>query len=125
MREAAFTGCASAGLRMQLKTVTQSLITTEHTRVAEEPLSRVSHESTAEARPQDNAEKDRRAKLLTEYKAATGSPSDYRIYKAKNSGIHKPEFYKWRNGQLSRASETTKAFEKFLQEKKPPIPRKT
>lgn len=64
---------------------------------------------------------DRRVKLLAEYKAATGSPSNRKIYEAKHSGIHKPEFYKWVNGTLSNDSATTKNFERFLRAKKPPI----
>jgi hypothetical protein len=70
------------------------------------------------------SEIQRREVLLAEYKAATGDPSDYQIYNAKNSGIHSPEFYKWKKGDLSRHSKTASNFEHFLREKKPPIPRK-
>ena len=66
------------------------------------------------------SEIDRRAKLLGEYKEATGKPSNRKIYTAKRSGIYKPEFYKWVNGTLSSTSETAKNFERFLREKKPP-----
>lgn len=69
-------------------------------------------------------EKGRREHLLADYLAAIGNPSRYRIYTARNSGIHKPEFYKWLNGALPRDSETAKNFERFLREKKAPIPRK-
>ena len=64
-----------------------------------------------------------RAHLLSDYKAATGQPSNKRIYQASNSTIHKPEFYEWVRGELPSASETTRNFERFLREKKPPIPR--
>jgi len=67
--------------------------------------------------------RDRRAKLLAEYKATTSNPSNKRIYEARNSGIHKPEFYEWCKGTLSDDSATTTNFERFLREKKPPIPR--
>ena len=43
----------------------------------------------------------RRGQLLAEYKSAAGDPSNRRIYESRNSGIHKPEFYSWRNGELS------------------------
>lgn len=66
-------------------------------------------------------ELERRAKLLEEYKVATNTPSNRQIYEAKNSGIYKPEFYKWRNGTLRADSATTINFERFLQAKKPPI----
>ncbi len=65
----------------------------------------------------------RRAKLLSEYKTATGNPSNKKIYQAQNSGIHKPEFYRWRNGRLPTDSKTAKTFEAFLRAKKRPIPR--
>jgi hypothetical protein len=73
----------------------------------------------------DTDEINRRNRLLIDYKAATGDPPDYRIYNAKNSGIHKPQFYQWKNGKLPRKSETALNFERFLCDKKPPIPRKT
>jgi hypothetical protein len=66
---------------------------------------------------------DSRAKLLAEYKAATGNPSNYRIYNARNSRIHKPQFYQWRNGVLPRDSVTARHFEQFLRDKKPPTPK--
>jgi hypothetical protein len=71
----------------------------------------------------DSVEIERRRKLLAEYKAATGDSPDYRIYNANNSGIHKPEFYKWKKGILSAQSTTAANFERFLREKKPPISR--
>ena len=64
-----------------------------------------------------------RQALLGEYKAATGDPPNKRIYEAKNSGIHKPEFYEWLRGELQSESETTRNFERFLRAKKPPVPR--
>jgi len=66
----------------------------------------------------------KRARQLAEYKAATGNPSNKKIYEARNSGIHKPEFYKWLRGDLPANSATCINFERFLREKKPPIPRK-
>jgi hypothetical protein len=64
-------------------------------------------------------EVERRTKLLADYKAATGNPSNKQLYQARNSGIHKPDFYKWRNGRLPADSSTTINFERFLREKKP------
>ena len=64
-----------------------------------------------------------RSKLLEEYKAATGNPSNMQIYQASNSGIFKPEFYKWRRGKLPEDSKITVRFERFLRAKKRPIPR--
>lgn len=78
----------------------------------------------AESAVDRESEIERRQKLLADYKLATGDPSDYSIYKAKNSGIHKPQFYQWRKGTLSSRTKTAQNFERFLQEKKPPIPRK-
>jgi hypothetical protein len=66
---------------------------------------------------------DRRAALLKAYKESTGNPSNRQIYSARNSGIHKPEFYEWLKGELSVESETAKNFERFLREEKAPIPR--
>ena len=65
----------------------------------------------------------RRKGLLAEYKNATGNPSNQKIYKARNSAIHKPEFYEWLRGELPATSQTAINFERFLAEKKPPIPR--
>jgi hypothetical protein len=65
----------------------------------------------------------RRAKLLSEYKNSTGNPSNRRIYTAKTSGIHKPQFYSWLDGSLPVTSKTCVNFERFLRQKKPPIPR--
>jgi hypothetical protein len=72
----------------------------------------------------DSTEVERRQKLLNEYKVANKSLPNKRIYEARNSGLHKPEFYEWLNGTLPAKSETTLNFERFLREKKPPIPRK-
>ena len=74
--------------------------------------------------PSRSGEKERRARLLAEYKSATGNPSNKRIYEAKNSGIHKPDFYAWLKGDLSLESAMTINFERFLRLKKPPFPRK-
>ncbi len=86
------------------------------------------HESVSVERPVNastNEEIARRSKLLNEYKAATKSPSSKQIYEAGNSRIHKPEFYLWVNGTLPTDSATTANFERFLREKKPPIPKKS
>ncbi len=86
--------------------------------------------SSAESTPSESLEASlpgevqRRGDLLAEYKASTGNPSNKRIYEARNSGIHKPEFYEWLKGVLSARSSTAINFERFLREKKPPIPRK-
>jgi hypothetical protein len=72
----------------------------------------------------DLSKVQRRAKLLEEYKAATNNTSNKRIYEAKNSGVHKPEFYRWINGELPSGSSTAMNFERFLQAKRPPIPRR-
>lgn len=69
-------------------------------------------------------EEARRRSALAEYKAATGNPSNKRIYEARNSGIHKPQFYEWQRGELPADSATTRNFERFLAEKKPPIARR-
>ena len=66
-----------------------------------------------------------RNQMLSEYKAATGNPSNRSIYTAKNSGIHKPEFYDWLKGKLAPHSSTCVTFERFLAEKRPPLPRPT
>jgi hypothetical protein len=66
------------------------------------------------------SEIERRALLLAEYKAATKTISNRQIYEARNSRIHKPEFYTWRNGTLPAHSATSINFERFLREKRPP-----
>jgi len=71
----------------------------------------------------DVVEIDRRRKLFSEYKSATDEPSNLSIYTAKNSGVHKPEFYAYLNGELPATSEIFKNFERFLREKKKPLPR--
>ena len=80
-----------------------------------------SHESSAD---EGSYQQGDRAGLLAAYKSATGNPSNWQIYNARNSGIHKPEFYKWLKGELHADSETTKNFERFLREKRAPIRRK-
>lgn len=65
----------------------------------------------------------RREALLSEYKSSTGA-SHKKIYEAQNSGVHKPEFYSWRNGKLPASSKTAKTFEAFLRAKRRPVPRK-
>jgi hypothetical protein len=65
----------------------------------------------------------RRLGLLEGYKSATGNPPNKRIYEARNSGIHKPEFYKWLSGALPAHSKTSIKFELFLSRKKPAIPK--
>lgn len=72
--------------------------------------------------PSLSVEVDRRKLLLEQYKSATKA-SNRKIYRAKNSGIHKPQFYDWLHGDLSVDSQTTVNFERFLKEKKAPIPR--
>lgn len=71
-----------------------------------------------------NGEIIRRQQLLADYRLATGNPSNKKIYEARNSGIHKPQFYGWLKGELPATSQTAINFERFLSEKKPPIPRK-
>jgi hypothetical protein len=71
---------------------------------------------------QNESEVARRQKLLDDYKPATSNPSNRRIYDAENSPIHKPQFYKWLKGSLPRDSATTINFERFLREKKVPVP---
>jgi len=76
-------------------------------------------------RPLESDElKQRRSALLREYKSATGNPANRQIYTVRNSGIHKPQFYEWLNGILPAGSETAKNFERFLRDKKAPIPRR-
>jgi hypothetical protein len=67
------------------------------------------------------AEIQRRARLLAEYKKATKTESNRQIYGAKNSPIHKPQFYEWIKGVLPASSATTTNFERFLREKRYPI----
>ena len=71
--------------------------------------------------PQKPFDKQREA-LLSDYKGATGSPSNRRIYKSENAPINKPEFYAWLHGDLAATSKTAIKFENFLRRKKPPIP---
>jgi hypothetical protein len=66
----------------------------------------------------------KRRSLLAEYKAATKNPSNKQLYEARNSGIHKPDFYAWLNGKLPSESAMSINFERFLRLRKPPIPRR-
>jgi hypothetical protein len=89
------------------------------------PITPIEDQSDPAAQPEPKAEEiQRRAALLSDYKAATGKPSNKRIYESRNSGLHKPEFYSWRSGDLHEGSATCINFERFLKLKKPPIPRK-
>jgi hypothetical protein len=102
-------------------------ITKQENQPAEElALDETSHEDkeTIISPASNENEIERRKKLLAEYKAATHDPSDRKIYEAQNSGIHKPQFYEWRNGKLLSNSITAKKFEAFLKAKKPPVPKK-
>ena len=63
-----------------------------------------------------------RKALLDEYRQVVRVPNK-KIYEARNSNIHKPQFYAWIRGELSAASQTSINFERFLREKKPPLPR--
>lgn len=69
------------------------------------------------------SEVERRKQLLTEYKATTRVDSNRKIYTARNSGVHKPEFYQWLKGTLPSDSAPATNFERFLVAKKPPQPR--
>ncbi len=75
------------------------------------------------AQPSASGEVERRSRLLAEYKAATKVDSNRKIYSARNSGVHKPEFYKWLKGKLPADSSTSRNLERFLTDKKPPISR--
>lgn len=66
----------------------------------------------------------RRKKMLDEYKARAGVTSDYQIITSRNAGIHRPQFYEWKNGTLPSDSVTTRNFENFLKSGIPPMPRK-
>ena len=62
-----------------------------------------------------------RAKMLADYKRAAGVTADKQIYEHPGAGIHKPEFYKWRNGKLPATSATAINFERFLAPGVPPV----
>jgi hypothetical protein len=68
---------------------------------------------------------ENRRKLLEDYKAATGVRADQRLYTAENAGIHKPQFYEWRDGRLPDKSKITRRFERFLKAKRLPVRRKS
>jgi hypothetical protein len=85
---------------------------------------RKAQKASAEPETESNPEVARRAALLAEYKAATRNVSNKRIYEAQNSGIHKPEFYRWVSADLPDTSIPARRFERFLASKKMPIPRK-
>ena len=72
-------------------------------------------------KPEDDVA--RREQLLADYKAATDNPPNAQIYSARNSGIHKPQFYEWLRGELPPSSQTAINFERFLRERQRPIPR--
>jgi hypothetical protein len=65
-----------------------------------------------------------RAELLAEYKQRTGVRTNAAIYNAKNSGVHKAEFYSWRSGKLLATSATAISLENFLRAGERPKPRR-
>ena len=87
-------------------------------------LKRLRHEPSEDYEPATDGSNEtlRRRKLLETYKEFTGA-TNRQIYQGR-SGIHKPEFYAWLKGKLKGTSETAQNFERFLREKKSPIPRK-
>lgn len=66
-------------------------------------------------------EVERRLRLLAEYTRATGA-TEHAIYSAagRHHSCHKPEFYKWKRGELPAESETARSLERFLAAKQPP-----
>ena len=69
------------------------------------------------------AEVERRRRLLREYMEATGA-TEHAIYSAagRDHSCHKPEFYRWKRGELPSDSETARSLERFLAAKQPPSP---
>ncbi len=65
-----------------------------------------------------------RRELLAEYKRRTGVNTNAAIYKARNSGVHKPEFYRWLTGQLRSTTATARSLETFLHGGERPKPRR-
>jgi hypothetical protein len=80
-------------------------------------------ETPLQESPSSLPEVERRANLLADYKKNVGNPSNRKIYEAPNSGIHKPEFYRWVRGTLPQNSRTTKQFEAFLKSRRKPQPK--
>jgi hypothetical protein len=66
----------------------------------------------------------RRGELLANYKKRTGVCTNAAIYNARNSGVHKPDFYRWRSGKLLASSATATSLENFLRAGERPKPRK-
>jgi hypothetical protein len=65
-----------------------------------------------------------RGELLANYKKRTGVRTNAAIYNAKNSGFHKPDFYRWRSGKLLATTATATSLENFLRAGERPKPRK-
>ena len=72
------------------------------------------------------AEVERRRRLLREYMEATGT-SEYGIYSAagRDHSCHKPDFLRWKKGELPADSLTAQSLERFLAAKKPPSAKKS
>lgn len=64
-----------------------------------------------------------RQELLENYKKRTGVQTNAAIYNAKNAGIHKPQFYQWRKGELADDCMTARNLERFLLSFERPKPR--
>lgn len=111
-------------IRERLKQLIEEKLLSQPQKQERIPTKRLPINESKEPLTPEPSEIDRRKALLAEYKAATGDPSDYQIFHAENAGLHKPEFYRWRNGTLPSHSKTATKFERFLRDKKPPIPRK-
>jgi hypothetical protein len=65
------------------------------------------------------AEGVRRRQLVHEWQAATGISTKTAIYKAPEVRVHRPDFYKWLNGELARQSAGAIRIEAFLQRRQP------
>jgi hypothetical protein len=113
-RRAAYELCARNSVELLAR------VDDPHTQKNSEP-SAAREKTNAQAESEKSSVVAERERILSEYKAATGNPSNKLIYEADNSPIHKPEFYDWVKGDLKAASATCINFERFLRDKQPPI----
>jgi len=94
----------------------------------EEVLELVGREASEESDVE--RKKALRKELLDDYKRRVPDPTkntpytDHALYNASQHSMHKPEFFKWRAGELADATPATQSFERFLKGSARPISRK-
>ncbi len=83
--------------------------------------SRAEAEGTVQAQSRQATAGDTPRSLLAAYQAACPDVKNAWIYRA--AGVHSPDFYRWRNGEVPRGSRLAQRLVKFLKAKQEPAVR--